>query len=117
MDRTGYEIIEGVLSPRDCDALGDGFSPDLDDSTADNGPLRIVAESHSHGVLSDEEVLRRARDASPMECLVSRGGVLAMRPLLIHASLKAREPRPRRILHLEYASSLDLTPGLRLAVA
>jgi hypothetical protein len=43
--------------------------------------------------------------------------VLAMRPLLIHSSSKARAPEPRRVLHIEYADSLDLAEGIRLAVA
>ncbi len=40
-----------------------------------------------------------------------------MRPLLIHASSKAECDAPRRVLHIEYADSLDLKPGMRLAVA
>jgi hypothetical protein len=40
-----------------------------------------------------------------------------MRPLLIHASSKARNNEPRRVLHIEYADSLDLAPGIRLAIA
>ena len=49
--------------------------------------------------------------------MVPRGGVLAMRPLLVHSSSKARANEPRRVLHLEYADALDLWPGLRLAIA
>src|SRR5579862_6340371 len=78
----------------------------LDASTPDNGPLRVIPGSHLHGVLSDDEVFRMARERPWVECLVGRGGVLAMRPLLIHASSKARTPDPRRVLHLEYAASL-----------
>jgi hypothetical protein len=40
-----------------------------------------------------------------------------MRPLLIHASSKARVDEPRRVLHIEYADSLDLGNGIRLAMA
>jgi hypothetical protein len=89
----------------------------LDASTPENGPLRVVPGSHHAGVLSDEEVFRMAREHPPVECIVGRGGVLAMRPLLIHASSKARGPGPRRVLHLEYSASLDLAPGLSLALA
>jgi hypothetical protein len=52
-----------------------------------------------------------------VECHVGRGGILAMRPLLVHSSPKARSTEPRRVLHIEYADSLDLAPGIRLAVA
>jgi hypothetical protein len=40
-----------------------------------------------------------------------------MRPLLIHASSKVLSDEPRRVLHIEYADSLDLADGIRLALA
>ena len=89
----------------------------LDASTRDNGPLRIIPGSHRAGVLSDDEVLGLARTQETVEALVPCGGVLAMRPLLVHSSSKARGDEPRRVLHIEYADALDLGPGLRLAIA
>ena len=89
----------------------------LDASTAENGPLRIVPGSHAAGVLSDEEVLGIARRQNHVDCLVSRGGVLAMSPLLIHSSSKARVDLSRRVLHIEYAESLMFGENIRLAVA
>jgi len=89
----------------------------LDDSTAANGPLRVIPGSHRGGVLSDEEVFRTAREVPSVECLVRRGGVLVMRPLLIHSSSKVVRPEPRRVLHLEYAASLDIMSGFRLVEA
>lgn len=88
----------------------------LDDSTAENGPLRVIPGSHTLGVLSDVEVAAYARTREPVDCVAHRGGVVAMRPLVIHASSKARGPEPRRVLHVEYADALDLAPGIRLAV-
>lgn len=89
----------------------------LDACRADNGPLRVVPGSHRHGVLSDEEVFRMARAQPSLDCLVSRGGVLAMRPLVIHSSPKTIAAEPRRVLHIEYADSLELLGVIRLAVA
>jgi len=89
----------------------------LDDSTARNGPLRVVPRSHSRGVLTDEEVQQLAREGDISDCIVGRGGVLAMRPLLIHSSSKARNVAPRRVLHIEYSASMDLGDGLELAMA
>jgi hypothetical protein len=40
-----------------------------------------------------------------------------MRPLIVHASSKATDDRPRRVLHIEYAPSLVLSEGVELAVA
>jgi hypothetical protein len=39
-----------------------------------------------------------------------------MRPLIVHASSKATDDRPRRILHVEYAASVALGAGIALAV-
>jgi ectoine hydroxylase-related dioxygenase (phytanoyl-CoA dioxygenase family) len=89
----------------------------LDASTSENGPLRVIPGSHLAGVLSDDDILGLARTRENMEVLVPRGGVLAMRPLLVHSSSKARSGEPRRVLHIEYANALELKPGLRLAIA
>ena len=40
-----------------------------------------------------------------------------MSPLLIHASSKSINDSARRVLHVEYAASLDLVHGVRLAIA
>jgi len=89
----------------------------LDASNIDNGPLRVVPGSHLAGVLTDQSVSDRVKKQNHATCLIPREGVLAMRPLLIHASSKAACDAPRRVLHIEYADSLDLRPGIRLAVA
>jgi ectoine hydroxylase-related dioxygenase (phytanoyl-CoA dioxygenase family) len=88
----------------------------LDASSADNGPLRVIPGSHCGGVLSDTEVHEYVETHPGVECMVMKGGVLAMSPLLIHSSSKARVADSRRVLHVEYAGSLDLSPDLTLAV-
>jgi len=61
----------------------------LDDCGPANGPRQIS----------------EWRDRQPAEiCSVSRGGALLMRPLLLHASSPATEPKHRRVLHLEFAA-------------
>ena len=89
----------------------------LDDSLPDNGPLRVLPGSHCLGVLSDAFIRDLASRVLPYECIVSRGGILIMRPLLVHASSKAVTDAPRRVLHIEYAASLDLGSELELDVA
>jgi len=89
----------------------------LDDSTAENGPLRVLPGTHSRGVLRDEQIHELAETLTPIECLVPRGGVLAMRPLIVHASSKSQAPIPRRVLHIEYAGTLHFDEGLELAIA
>jgi ectoine hydroxylase-related dioxygenase (phytanoyl-CoA dioxygenase family) len=88
----------------------------LDDSAADNGPLRVLPGTHAMGLLSDDEIARVAHDVPPIACVAPAGAVVAMRPLLVHASSKVESDRPRRVLHIEYADSLVLD-GLELAIA
>jgi ectoine hydroxylase-related dioxygenase (phytanoyl-CoA dioxygenase family) len=89
----------------------------LDDSTSENGPLRVIPGSQELGVLSDADIQALVGRERPHECTVSRGGLVVMRPLLVHASSKSKVPASRRrVLHLEYASSLSIAP-LTLRVA
>ena len=88
----------------------------LDASSADNGPLRVIPGSHTAGVLNDQSVMEFVSAHDHVECCVPKGGVLAMRPLLIHASSKTQSEKSRRVLHIEYSDSLDLCDGVRLAV-
>lgn len=88
----------------------------LDCSNADNGPLRVIPGSHVRGVLTDEDVLKCVSSRGELACLTQRGGVIAMRPLLIHSSSKAKSIEPRRVLHIEYADSLDFGSDIKLAV-
>jgi len=89
----------------------------LDDSGADNGPLRVLPGTHDMGVLSDEQLHELSTKIEPVECLTGRGGVLAMRPLIVHASSKSRSEKPRRVLHIEYSAVRCFEDGLELAIA
>jgi ectoine hydroxylase-related dioxygenase (phytanoyl-CoA dioxygenase family) len=89
----------------------------LDDSTATNGPLRVIPETHRDGVFTDSEVQERSSQSKSVECTVAAGGVIAMHPLIIHASSKSATEQPRRVLHIEYSSQLELSNRLRLAIA
>jgi ectoine hydroxylase-related dioxygenase (phytanoyl-CoA dioxygenase family) len=77
----------------------------------------VVPGSHTIGVLTDEGVHEYVQAHSHVECLVAKGGALTMRPLLIHASSKSQNHSPRRVLHIEYTDSIDLKPGIKLAIA
>jgi len=89
----------------------------LDDSTSENGPLRVLPGTHRLGVLTDEALHDLSTRIAVVDCLVPRGGVLAMRPLIVHASSKSQSEAPRRVLHIEYASSTNIADGLKLVIA
>jgi ectoine hydroxylase-related dioxygenase (phytanoyl-CoA dioxygenase family) len=89
----------------------------LDDSNNNNGPLRVIPGSHCQGILSDKQVENIVDKGEPVTCLVEQGGVIVMRPLIIHASSKSQSDKPRRVLHIEYATRDAVTAPLRLAIA
>lgn len=89
----------------------------LDESSLSNGPLRVIPASHRLGVLQDEDVARVAREHMPVDCVVGRGGVVVMRPLIIHSSPRVESAIARRVLHIEYTSSFEILAGVELSAA
>jgi ectoine hydroxylase-related dioxygenase (phytanoyl-CoA dioxygenase family) len=94
------EIMSGVLAVR----------LHLDESGTDNGPLRVIAGSHLNGRLSAEQI-GNWNKGTAVTCTVPKGGALVMRPLVLHASASCAIPKPRRVIHLEFAAA-DLPNGL-----
>lgn len=89
----------------------------MDDSTVENGPLRVLPGTHRTGVLTDQQVEAAATKIDATTCLISQGGVIVMRPLIIHASSKSESHIPRRVLHIEYATPAAVPAPLQLAIA
>lgn len=81
----------------------------IDDCGPANGPLRVIPGSHKSGRLTARQIAEWRQRQEPAICAVARGGALLMRPLLLHASSPAREPKHRRVMHLEF--SADALPG------
>jgi ectoine hydroxylase-related dioxygenase (phytanoyl-CoA dioxygenase family) len=88
----------------------------LDDSTPANGPLRVLPGTHAGGVLTHDEIQTMATTITPVACVASAGGVVTMRPLVVHSSSKASGTESRRVLHIEYVTSVRLGAGIELAV-
>src|ERR1700730_9254260 len=82
----------------------------LDESGWDNGPLRVIAGSHSAGRLSGEQISTWSKEES-VTCTVPRGGALVIRPLVLHASSASANTKSRRVIHLEFAAA-ELPQGL-----
>jgi ectoine hydroxylase-related dioxygenase (phytanoyl-CoA dioxygenase family) len=83
----------------------------LDDADESNGGLKLIPGSHRHGRLGPEDIQSLVEQTPTVTCSVPAGGVLAMRPLLLHASSTAERPGHRRVIHLEF-SPLELPGGL-----
>lgn len=82
----------------------------LDDCRGENGALRVLPGSHCHGWL-DDEISDWKRRVSEVTCTAPGGGVVAMCPMILHASSRAVLPTNRRVIHIEYANE-QLPDGL-----
>lgn len=89
----------------------------LDDSTESNGPLRILPGTHMRGVMTDNQLQELDSQIDETECVVNKGGVVAMRPLVAHASSKSQSDQPRRVVHIEYSCCREFENKLLLATA
>ncbi len=88
----------------------------LDGCDVGNGPLRVSSGTHRSGILSMSEVPGRVAAHGETVCLAEAGEALLMRPLLLHASSKALEPRHRRVLHFVYHSGAAMTERWHRAI-
>ncbi len=113
---TGWSLKEGTwhaAAPREWLQQWVALRLHLDDCGADQGPLRVLPGSHALGILDDTRIHALAACTPSQTCLAPSGAVVAMRPLLVHASSKAQAPAPRRVLHFLYAP-IGLKPNLWL---
>jgi hypothetical protein len=82
----------------------------LDSCGEENGPLRVVAGSHRFGKVSEEQLTQIVENGPIVELYVPQGGILLMRPLLVHSSSVAIAPVHRRVLHVEFAPVEAISP-------
>lgn len=75
----------------------------LDACGHDNGPVRVLPGSHRAGKIAERTIDPFRGDIGSVTCVVPRGGLLIMRPLLLHASSPATAPQHRRVVHIEFA--------------
>ena len=80
----------------------------LDETTSENGALRVIPGTHRQVHRYGPEM----QDLPVETCEVPAGGALIMRPLLMHSSLRNHSERARRVIHLEF-SNRELPEGMR----
>jgi len=81
----------------------------LDDTDEHNGALNVLKGSHRKGIYRPENM--DITQESEHCCHVKKGGLMLMKPLLMHASRRSSNGRRRRVIHIEFSNML-LPSGL-----
>lgn len=84
----------------------------LDRCEEENGALRVIPGSHLHGRIPENNIHSIRQASNERICAVESGGILLMRPLLLHASSPSLVPAHRRVIHIDF-TSIQLPSGLR----
>lgn len=83
----------------------------LDDCKKENGALRIIESSHKRGVIEIKDWLTNKEGVQRI-CEVKKGGILIMKPLILHSSRRTENQKNRRIIHIEFTDK-ELPIGLK----
>lgn len=84
----------------------------LDDTAAHNGALKVIEASHVKKIYRPETIDYAAERETV--CPVAEGGIMIMKPLLLHSSGRSVSGRRRRVIHIEF-SDQALPAGLTWA--
>jgi len=74
----------------------------LDDTNEENGALKVIPNSHSKGIYRPETIDWNIE--KEVSCNVARGGLMVMKPLLLHSSSRTTNNQKRRVIHLEFSN-------------
>lgn len=81
----------------------------LDETDQNNGALKVVPKSHLKGIYRPETINWSVEEG--VTCNVSKGGIMLMKPLLLHSSGRTTNNNQRRVIHVEF-SNRELPLGL-----
>lgn len=110
---TQKDGVVSVCPPTDINKAIFTLRIHLDDADAGNGALEVIPGSYNK-VLTDEEKNTIITYTKSTMVEVNEGGVMLMKPLLLHRSSKATNQRHRRVVHIEFVSQ-KLANGLQWA--
>jgi ectoine hydroxylase-related dioxygenase (phytanoyl-CoA dioxygenase family) len=74
----------------------------LDETNQDNGALKVIPRSHSKKIYRPETINWDIETESI--CNVTKGGIMIMKPLLLHSSGRTINNKRRRVIHIEFSS-------------
>jgi hypothetical protein len=84
----------------------------LDETDENNGALKIIPGSHKKDVFRPEKIDWSIE--TEQYCKVAKGGVMIMKPLLLHSSGRTTNERKRRVIHIEF-SNIELPATIKWA--
>jgi ectoine hydroxylase-related dioxygenase (phytanoyl-CoA dioxygenase family) len=84
----------------------------LDDTDEHNGALKVIKGSHLKSIYRPENIDWSVETETI--CSVPAGGLMIMKPLLLHSSGRTTNDRKRRVVHMEF-SNCELPEGLQWA--
>ncbi len=73
----------------------------LDDTDEHNGALKVIPKSHSKGIYRPETIDWSVETETI--CSVGKGGIMIMKPLLLHGSNRTTNGKKRRVIHIEFS--------------
>ena len=74
----------------------------LDDTDENNGALKVIPKSHVKGIYRPETINWDIETETT--CSVKQGGVMLMKPLLLHSSKRTVNNKKRRVIHIEFSN-------------
>lgn len=74
----------------------------LDDTDENNGALKVVPRSHLRKIYRPETI-DWTKETETM-CPVPLGGLMIMKPLLLHGSNRTTNNKKRRVIHIEFSN-------------
>lgn len=81
----------------------------LDDTNEYNGALKVVPKSHKKQIYRPETIDWSTE--TEVSCNVPKGGIMLMKPLLLHSSGRTVNNSRRRVIHVEF-SNIELPESL-----
>ncbi len=74
----------------------------LDDTDENNGALKVIPKSHLKKIYRPETIDLTAEVEKI--CIVIKGGVMIMKPLILHSSNRTTNNKKRRVIHIEFSN-------------
>lgn len=76
----------------------------LDDTNEYNGALKVIPKSHLNGIVRLDS--NKWKIEPEQLCVVKKGAIMFMKPLLFHSSNRTTTNEQRRVIHLEFSNKL-----------